>query len=431
MAIVFPPVNSGGASAASLSAIQIDIDSIDSKIDGLGGEHVQLFTGTVYYVDATRSDDTGTGLTPTTAKKTITAAITTATAGDGIAIKSGTYGEDVDLNKTGLELWPELGTIINGQSADQALLISGNYCGVKCEHGALRVNPIALKTGIKASGNWAYLTNIRANCASLATIGYDITGDGCVLQDCRANNPLTAAFKIQGDTTSLDTCCTGGETANSSIGFWLTNNCTKFRARDCGTQGHATAGYQVDAGVTNAVFEGCYSGGGDGAKIDNGTNTVWSNYSFDDAPIKITTLDGVTTHNIFKVTGAVRVTNIYAHVETGTAATASNIHIEAYSTNGAADMSLAPGDSIASLPAGALIVRNGPVTDALAIVDPTSGPVVEENASYRDPVTTIDVVRDTGADTYIRAVLSAATSGVLHWHCKYSPLSDNGFLEPA
>jgi hypothetical protein len=430
MAIVFPPVNSGGASAASLSAIQVDIDSIDSKIDGLGGEHVRLFSGTVYYVDSKMADDTGTGLTPATAKKTITAAITAATAGDGIEIKAGTYTEDIDLNKLGLEMWPELGTIVQGQAADQAVLISGNYCGIKCEHGALRVNPISLKTGVKATGSWSYLTNVRVQGASIATIGYDIVGSGCVLQDCRANNPLTAAFKIQGDMTRLDTCCTGGTTSNSSIGFWVTNSCDKLRMRDCGSQGHATAGFQVDSGVTNAVFADCYSGGGDGARIDNGTNSVWSNYTFDDKPQKLITVDGITTHNIFKVTGAVRVSNIYAHVETITAATASNIHIEAYSENGTADMSLAPGNSIASLPAGALIVRNGPVTDALVIVDPTAGPAVEENASYRDPVTTIDVVKDTGALTYIRLVLSAATSGALHWHCQYSPLSDDGFLEP-
>ena len=45
MAIVFPPVNSGGASVASLSAIQIDLDALqlvadkidDAAVDGLSG----------------------------------------------------------------------------------------------------------------------------------------------------------------------------------------------------------------------------------------------------------------------------------------------------------------------------------------------------------------------------------------------------------
>ena len=66
------------------------------------------------------------------------------------------------------------------------------------------------------------------------------------------------------------------------------------------------------------------------------------------------------------------------------------------------------------------------------VADPTSGPSVAENVNWRDPVTAVDIVKDVGADTYVRLVLSLAlASGVIDWHCHWEPLSDDGFLEQA
>ena len=46
MAIVFPPVNSGGASAASLSAIQIDLDALQLVADKIDAAAIDGLSGT-------------------------------------------------------------------------------------------------------------------------------------------------------------------------------------------------------------------------------------------------------------------------------------------------------------------------------------------------------------------------------------------------
>ena len=60
MAIVFPPVNSGGASAASLSALQTDITTIDSEVDAVqadignpSGANTDLFASLKYLYHTT------------------------------------------------------------------------------------------------------------------------------------------------------------------------------------------------------------------------------------------------------------------------------------------------------------------------------------------------------------------------------------------
>ncbi|GAH78807.1 unnamed protein product, partial [marine sediment metagenome] len=41
------------------------------------------------------------------------------------------------------------------------------------------------------------------------------------------------------------------------------------------------------------------------------------------------------------------------------------------------------------------------------------------------------LIADADQTTYIRLVISAAlASGEIHWHCKYEPLSDGGFVSP-
>ena len=70
--------------------------------------------------------------------------------------------------------------------------------------------------------------------------------------------------------------------------------------------------------------------------------------------------------------------------------------------------------------------------DTNDLADPNATPAVAENTSFRDPRTGIDLVKDNGADTYIRLVLSAAlASGAIEWSCNYVPLSDGGIVEPA
>ena len=141
-----------------------------------GEQNVPQFTGTIYYVDAAHADDSGDGLSPSTAKKTIGAAIALLSAGDAVTVKTGTYAEAVDLNVNACELWFEHGVIL-ALGAGTGLTLSAHYCKVQCPNGSLRVNPVAGGTGVLMSGNWGYVHDVRVASNSSGAIGFDITDE--------------------------------------------------------------------------------------------------------------------------------------------------------------------------------------------------------------------------------------------------------------
>ena len=241
-------------------------------------DNLPKFGGDIYYVAQSQGNDSYSGKTPNQPFATIGAGIDAMSSGDALVIRAGTYAENVVLDCNSCELWFEIGAIIQPTSGT-ALTISGNYCRVICRDGALLVDPNgANTTGVLISGNFCYMAEVRVKCDSVADIGFDITGDGADLRYCRCSNPLVVAYKIQGDKIKLEDCCTGGTVADTSIGYWATNNCDKLRLVRCGSQGNATAGFQVDSGCTNGVISDCHSGGGDGERIDNGTTFHWPNF---------------------------------------------------------------------------------------------------------------------------------------------------------
>jgi len=412
-------------------ASQDTVDEILEAVGG-GGSHATLFTGDVWYTDAGQPNNDGDGKTPETAKQTIAATIALMSAGDKFVTKAGTYAENVVIALASTEWEPEIGTII-APATGVPITVSGHYCKISMPDGSLFVTGVAGETGVLWSGNRGYPSDIRVDSGSIGTLGFDLTGNGIAGKNLRCANPLTAAFKISGDRTKLDECCTGGEPANTSIGYWVTGSCDKPRLVKCGSQGHINGGYVVDAGVTNGASKGCSSGGGDGPKIDLTNAFVWSDYTFDSEAFKTITFAGApTTYNIFKLTGAVRISDIHGHVDTPIANTASTLYLELYSTNGDEDITDSPGPNIQALVAGAILVRNADSANDIAIGNPNGTPVVVENSNVREPKTAVDIVADNGATTYIRAVISVAlASGSIHWHAHYDPLSDDGFLEAA
>ena len=395
-------------------------------------DRIPRFTGTIYYVDASRSDDSGTGLQPETAKKTIGAAIALASAGDAVTVKAGTYAEAVNLNLNSLELWPEIGTII-APASGTPLTVSGHYCKVICPYGALRCNPVAAGTGVLVSGNWGYINNVRVPCNSSADIGFDVTGDGCVLYDCRCSSPLTAAFKLQGDKLKLMSCCTGGEVADTSIGFWVTNNCDKIRIKDCGSQGHSVSGFQIDSGCTNGAIDQCYSGRGDGRWSDNDHSAVWSDFHYDDVIDKSVEFDGSgpASVNLFKLTGSVLIDAFYGNVEEALSADIGTGYIDLYDGTNTVDITDAPGPSLNSLGVGSHLHKIDDATIALEIEDASQCRMYEDASKFgQDP--NFQLTAKAGATTYVRFVYSGAgTSGEIDWYCKWKPLSEDGFLEAA
>jgi len=398
---------------------------------GPGIQNLPQSVGTLYYVSNTDGDNANDGLSPDESKATIQAAIDACSVNDIIIIEAGTYPEDVNVNKNAVELWFEIGVIITAQ-AGVGLTVSGNYCKVITPNGALCINPIANGTGCLLSGSWAYVHDIRIPCESSGDIGFDVTGHGAVLNRCRAGKPLIAGFKVQANGVHIIDSVTRGLAADTSIGYWMTNSCDGVVLKDCGSQGHITAGYQVDAGVTHGEAINCVSGGGDGHRIDPDHTFVWSNYTFDNIVAKDIEFAGVpTTYNIFEVTGAVRITDIYGTIETLIANTASNLHLEVFSAGGVVDLTLGPGTNIQAAGVGSMLIRNEDSTNAIALGSAAT-PAILESTTWRDPKVPTDIIADADQTTYIRLVISAAlASGKIHWHCEYKPLFDTGFMTPA
>ena len=406
--------------------------------------HISKFGGENWYVDANNGNDSNTGMYPDDAFLTIGKAISEAAAGDAITIRQGTYTETgINVNKNGLELHFEIGAILNPASG-VPLTISANYTWVGCHDGALRINNDAgANTGVLITGNWAYLSEIRVACVSTGDIGFDIQGDGCDLRRCRCSAPLTAAFKIQGDECKLEDCCTGGETADTSIGFWITNSCDKTRVRNCSSQGHSTAGFQFDLGCTNGIVCGGSSGGGDGKFINNATTTncIFSGLRYQggidnyNSPIvKVIEFQaGVTQYNLFKITGSSRIVDVGGEVITALPATSTVPNLELTSTNGSVDLTdAAGGPDISGAVVGATLLRNEDSSEPLAYANPDSTPAIIESANFRSPKIPVEVFEDDAADTYITLNLTnALASGSMIWALRKDPLSADGFVEPA
>jgi len=401
--------------------------------------NVPQFVGSVYYVDAAQSGDTGDGLTPSTAKKTIGAAITASSAGDAITIKAGSYVEDVDVNKNYVELWPEIGTVITAASG-AALTFSGNFCKVWCPGGALKINPVVNGTCVLVTGIFCYVSDVRVTCGSSGDLGFYVgsaadntNGDGTVLLNCRAASPLIAAFKIQADKVRLEDCCTGGEAADVSIGFWIlpdaSGNMDKTRLKNCGSQGHITAGYQVDAGCTNGTIENSYSGGGDGKWTDADDAFIWSKFSYDDDLYHTLTFPvGAGSENLFEILGSVNIIYIYGDVHEAIHADVDNLNLELY--DGTA-YDITGNVDTASAPVGSLFMKTKTLGEAMSL-DSAAAATLNEDSTEKNGAFPFIITAKNSGNTYIRATWTGAAgagvTGIIHWHIYWSPLNEDGFV---
>ena len=415
-------------------------DSLVSLVKSVGGSQydTSLFTGIVRYVSKSGNDGNG-GLSPSDSFLTIATAIAASAAGDAIRVGAGTYDEaGLDVNQTALELWLEAGVILRDSADGTVLTISGNFAVVSGS-GNVRIDPTGGATGVLVSGNLVHIDNLRVLGASVGGLGFDVTGDGAEIHECRCSDPTIAAYKIQGDKTGLFDCCTGGA-SGATIGYWITNTCDKFRLIRCGSQGHGTAPFQVDTGCTNGVIWQFSSGGGDGKWSDADSTTVINELTYPETKYSTSTFTATggvggagTNYNIFQITGGVKVFNVFGHVTTATPATASTVNLELYSANGAVDITDSAGaPDLASRVVGTVLERNEPAAEPLALAEPDNTPAVIESANYRSPATPIVLIKDDAADTYIQVVLTAAlASGAIHWHIEWQPVTDDGFVEPA
>jgi len=394
-------------------------------------QHIPLFGGNIWYVDSTRADDTGSGKQPHTAKKTFTAAIGVAAAGDAINVRAGTYAENVTMNLAGLELWSEIGVFI-APAAGNALTISANSCRIK---GTLWVTGVAAATGIVVSGDYGEFE--KTQVIGGAT-GWSITGTGNRFDSCKGGNQTSTGFDIQGVQAMLYDCSTVG--VGASYGYKVSGGVDTGVIVRCTSANHQTSGFYIDTGSSNWTVLNCSSGAGDGTRRDIDNTNVWSNFSYDSVlykEITFTAAGGVggagTNYNIFKVTGAIKVHDIVGHLTTGTPATNSTVNLELYSTNAAIDITASGGaPDLVSRVAGTVIAKIAETNEPLSLAEPDNTPALIENTNFRDPNVPIILCKDDAADTYIQVVLSAAlASGVCHFHVEWEPITDDGSLEPA
>jgi len=377
---------------------------------------IPKFTGTIYYVNAAKADNSKDGLTPDNAKNTIAAAVALMGAGDAVTIKAGNYTSvGLSLPYTGMEMWFEVGVVL-APATGTVLSITGNYCRLKGNH---KITVPSGQIGIAVEGD---------ECIIGAT-GIKVTGSGVVLNDCAVGLPTTTAYDIQGIQARLYRCKTVGNA--STYGYKISGSVDTGVLENCTSVGHATSGFYIDTGSDDWTLLNCSSGSGDGKWRDIDTSNVWSGFTYDDVIYVTTTFSGsAIEYSMLTLTGGVRISDVHGHVETVIPGVACTIYLQLYSLGGTEDITDNAGVDIDAAVVGSVLVRSSNATDPLVLANPDGDVQFLENTSFREPKTSFDVVADDTNATIIRLVMSAAqASGAIHWHFKWVPLTEDGFLE--
>ncbi len=415
--VMFVNCSSGG-----VDGLRVDAGTNTTWANYSPAHHAPLFGGTIWYVHGTNGADTNSGQTPDAAFATIGAALTVAEASDAINVAAGTYDEDgLDMAVLGLEMWGEIGANIINTVGTECLTVSGNYCRLRgfAFHQAGVI-------GVVVSGYECVLENCRVEDA---TVSFDIDGDECEFHGCVSLEHTTTGFDIATDGNILTDCTAIGD-SGARRGYYLSaaGADSNYLAR-CGSIGNGTAGYEAIATATNNTFKDCSSGGGDGGRVGLPGN-VWSNYTFDDEVYKTVTFTttGAQTYNLFQLTGTIEVETIWAVVETVISANMTAFHVETW--DGTASVDITKNDGVISaLPVGSFIVKEDKRDKTIEVASAAAGALLDQvdakKAAFR-------VIQKTGGvATYIRLSCTSSDtppSGVIQWHCKWSPLSDDGFL---
>jgi len=259
----------GDASSSTLGSLYGILGNPEAAL-GDSMAHVPKYTGNILYVDGVNGDDANSGQEPNVAKKTIGAAITAASAGDRIVVRAATYDEAIDLNKNSLELICEQGTILSNSTPGTVLIVSADYCRVE---GPILAQ--AGQIGLQVTGNF---NDIKDCLAFGCSVGFDIGGAENHTDNCRSIQHTTTGFDVTGSYGLHRRLVAAG--AGAVRGIYLSaNTADRNHFHDCHTMGNTTAGWEVVAGADNNLFSMCSTATDDGAKVDNGTNNTWDDFS--------------------------------------------------------------------------------------------------------------------------------------------------------
>ena len=265
--------------AAGATSPEAIAQAVHSELDA-HLTHIPLFTGEVRYVDADGGDDANNGETPSAAYATITACIAASVAGEYITVKAGTYAEAVDLNLEGLELHGEIGTEITG-SGGVPLTISGDHCRVSL----VDVVPDAGQIGCVITGDEAHLIHVKSHDTGL--IGFQVASGSIrsIYEDCQAGGFSSIGFDVKGPSNIFNRCTVRGD-GGSETGFNLSDTLAhRNDFNNCATIDCATAGWDVDSGADDNLFNSCADSDGCGARVDDGANNTWRDFKEADTPV--------------------------------------------------------------------------------------------------------------------------------------------------
>jgi len=382
--------------------------------------HIPKFGGELWFVDGGISSS-GDGKTPDGAFKTIGEAITACAAGDAITIMAATYTETgIDLNKNSVEIWSEIGVIIDPASGT-GFTVSANYCKIL---GQMLITPNAAP-GLTVSGQGSYFQDVKNNGG---TIGYNITGPGNEFLNCRATGVSVDAFYIAAGQQKLKECSTVGA-GGATYGFRIANGSSTGLLDRCTSVNHATSGFYIDTGSASWTVLNCSSGAGDGKWRDIDDNSTWSGFIYRDTVYKQLTLDNSHAYNLFMVVGAVEILEIYGHVTTTLVGANTDVSFQLYSSTGTDAITKAVDADLGTADIGSLAIKTEDPGKVLSILL-SGAPSVDKTADPKKKGAVL--VADVTQDTYIRWVCGGNddTSGAMHFHLKWRPLTDEGMITP-
>ncbi len=385
--------------------------------------HIDKTAGNIWFVNKSGAD-TNSGETPAQAFLTIGAAHTAASAGDTIKVAAGTYdAAGRDITKGSIHLDCESGVILADTTPGTCLVVSGASCRITGAH-FVQAGGVGLQiTGIG--------TIVENSVAVANTTGFDIDEHSTQMFNCVSAACTVTAYDIGERNTVLRDCFAPG-TGASTRGFYLSAAAvTRSLIDNCHSVGNGTAGFEAVSGTSNNTISSCSSGGGDGRWVDADSANVWSGFTFDDEVYHTTTFDasGPTSDNLFRVYGTVLVTTFSGDIETVLSADIGDGYIELYDGTNTVDVTDSPGPDFDSLPVDTYIHKIDDNTVQIGIENSSQVRLYEDASKFgQDP--NFQVTAKNGAASYIRFVYSdTGTSGAIHWHIQWQPLTELGFVE--
>jgi len=135
---------------------------------------------------------------------------------------------------------------------------------------------------------------------------------------------------------------------------------------------------------------------------------------------------------LFRITGTVQVTQLYAIVTTVLGSNVTAAHWRTNDQTAAIAISLASGTTLSSFSVGSLLLRQGTYASALKGKNASAGAFEESNSVGTSPFTPFLVVQKTGSVNtdieFVYTTTNTPTSGVIQHFVEWQPLSEGSTL---